>query len=196
MAGIDRYGSHAATLDAHTYNMQQKLKIGNYLIPFYTVSASATLAMVADTLYLTPFFVARAMTIDRLAIQVTTAGAAGKIARLGIYKNSTNIYPGDLVIDAGTVAVDAIAVVAATINQVLTKGLYFMAAVSDGTPEVRRWVPSFSPMGTFSTFFENIVEVYTKAAVGSGALANPCISGGIETYAKAILVTPRLLSLD
>jgi len=80
-------------------------------------------AMVADRLYLSPLFVARAITIDRLAIDVTT-GDAGKIARLGIYANGTNCYPGVLVVDAGTVSVADVTVVAAIVVGMFTLSRY------------------------------------------------------------------------
>ena len=38
---------------------------------------------------------------DRIAVDIRTAGATNTKARLGIYKNGTNLYPGSLLLDAG-----------------------------------------------------------------------------------------------
>jgi len=187
---------HMAELDAHTYSWMQKLKTGEYFLP-YPIRGSTTLAMVADTIIAIPFFVTRALTIDRLAIEVT-AGDAGKIARLGIYADGTDCYPGALIKDYGTVSVAAVAVVAATGDQSLTKGLYWLVIVSDGTPTLRTHNPTWSPLGIVAVGFPDsyINSHYRKNAVGSAALADPFIAGATTNNASIFAVMPRLKSLD
>ena len=105
---------HAADLDAHTKNVLEIVRTGEYyLSPSH---GYGTLTMVANRLYARPLVVVRDITIDRLAIEVTSAGAAGTKARLGIYNVGTNLYPGTLILDAGEVAVDATGIKAATIS--------------------------------------------------------------------------------
>ena len=72
--------------------------------------APTTAALVADTLYATPFFVSgAALNLDKLTFEVTTVGAAGTKARIGIYNNTARFapYPDQLMVDAGEFAVDA-----------------------------------------------------------------------------------------
>jgi hypothetical protein len=79
-----------------------------------------------------------AVSVDRIGIEVTTAGAAGKKARLGMYTMGADGKPGALLVDAGEVAIDAIAGVEKTISQTLRCGdIYFRVYISDGTPTVR-----------------------------------------------------------
>ena len=124
--------AHAAILDAHTKDAFEIVRIGEYttLMPNNKVG-NKTLA--ANRLYATPLIVARAMTFDRIAIDVRVADA-GKNCRLGIYKNGTNYYPGALVLDAGIVSVNAVAVVSIVIDQSLTKGIYHLACLSEAGP--------------------------------------------------------------
>lgn len=72
-------------------------------------------------------------TFDRIACEVTSAGSAGSVTRLGIYNND-NGAPGSLVLDAGTVATTSTGVQTITINQQLTRKWYWLAAVSQGSP--------------------------------------------------------------
>ncbi|GAI01197.1 unnamed protein product, partial [marine sediment metagenome] len=51
-----------------------------------------------------PLVVPRDITVDRIAVDIEVAGEAGSKARLGIYRNGANLYPGTLVVDAGEIA--------------------------------------------------------------------------------------------
>lgn len=75
-------------------------------------------------------------TYTRIGCNVTAGGTGGTAARLGIYTVGTNGNPDTLVLDAGTVAVDSTGVKEIVISQSLTKGLYYAAWISDGTPTV------------------------------------------------------------
>jgi hypothetical protein len=62
---------------------------------------NTTHTLTANQLCAVPFFTPVARTVTRLAIHVTTAFAGN--ARLGVYQDNGSIYPGALVLDAGTV---------------------------------------------------------------------------------------------
>lgn len=184
-------------LDAHMYDWMQKIKVEAYFDPV-PINLAGSITLTANAIEASPFIVTRAMTIDRLQINVTGAGAGGTVARLGIYNNGTDLYPGTLLLDAGTVATDGVAVVAATISQALTKGLYWVVIVSDGTPTIKNFWPSISIMGNHPTLAlgpQYCYSKYSKAAVGIGALAATFPSGGTISYYGA-LIRPRLLTLD
>jgi hypothetical protein len=79
------------------------------------------------------------MRFDGIAINVTTAGASGTKARMGVYTDNGSGYPSSLVsgTDVAEVAVDSTGVKLNTINITLQPGLYWLALVSSGAPAVR-----------------------------------------------------------
>ena len=188
---------HMASLDAHIYNFWQKMRTGVYYstnLQVYQLT-SATQALTADRLYAVPMVIARATTWDRIAVYIATAAAAGKKARLGIYANGTNLHPGALVLDAGEVAVDATGTKAITIEESLSKGIYWIVIISDGTPSIRKNLYSINLLGgdaTNPTRFKSLV--YKDDAYG--ALPDPFPSGGIYEGNFILEIGLRLASLD
>ena len=188
--------THTADLDAHTYNAIQKFMTGEYYC--FPASHYANITMVADRLYASPLIIVRDMTVDRIAIQVSTAGAAGTKARLGIYNDGTNLYPGTLLLDAGEVAVDAVAIVNITISKALTKGIYWMAIVTNGTPDVMgddAYDQSIPIMGLSSTNF-GVNNDYWYVAHTYAALPTPYTAAGSKYNSGKVRVALRVLSLD
>lgn len=192
---------HIARLDAHTYDVFSILRTGHYYTNPNLTSAATTQALTADRLYCIPLVVCRDFSIDRIAIQVTTAGAAGTKARLGIYENGTNLHPGDLLVDLGTVDVDSTGVKVITISptQALTKGVYWLAVISDGTPTLKAesynslsfYVLGQNPAGFHYTY------PFWYAGSSYNGLSDPCptmtlASAGWNVPIEAV----RVASLD
>ena len=189
--------AHQAELDAHTRNIYAVLRTGQYFVPFPVSGSTTKLTLYANSLDAHAFPVPRDLTIDRLAVQVATA-AAGKKVRIGIYKNGANIYPGELLLDAGEVDVGTLGVKTIIVDQALTKGLYWLAFTSDGTPGLRALFHHFSPIGLDATEFGKIYTGWYKT-VTYGALPDPFPSGGgrEKTTNKCFyMVFARLKSLD
>lgn len=184
---------HMAELDAHTYNKLEKLVPGYYMLSYGMGNTTGTFIMTADKLYVMPFAPARAITVDRIAIAVTLAGAGGTKARLGIYNSDADGKPAALVLDAGEVGVDGVGIKAITINQSLTKGLYWLACVSDGTPTVRHHYAMATPYGIHSGWTSMNSTVYVAHAYG--VLPDPF---GVATpnTSNTPYVALRLASLD
>ena len=184
---------HAADIDVHMRDFLQLLRTGEYLgYPFSR--GSTDWAISANVLYASPLYIARNLTIDRIAINVAVAAVAGKKGRLGIYKTGTNLYPGALVVDGGEVAVDAIAVVAATINQALTEGIYFMALVSNGTPTIKTLYSTWAAMGVLSTDLLSPNGAW-NVAFTYAALPDPFTAGATFLNHTPVIL-PRVKSLD
>lgn len=100
-------------------------------------SVVGTFSVTMNRLYAQPFIISHNTTMTKLGIEVTTAAAAGKLLRLGLYSNNGSV-PDALILDAGTLPADGIAVLESAISQALTPGLYWMALVTDGgTLQVR-----------------------------------------------------------
>uniref|UniRef100_A0A6M3KAW7 Uncharacterized protein n=1 Tax=viral metagenome TaxID=1070528 RepID=A0A6M3KAW7_9ZZZZ len=187
---------HAADLDAHTLNPAEQVQTGAY--NFFNYGTNNAQVLGADVLWGTIIWIPRALTVDRIAIDVT-AGAAGKIAYVGIYNVGANLTPGSLLIDGGSISVAAVTVVAATVSQALTKGYYYVAVVSDGTPTIRSILYSaWSPLGYPTTNFSGTNSGYYKAASGcvaNAGLVDPFTAGSIAA-AGVPKVLLRVASLD
>ena len=194
MAGIDRYGSHAATLDAHTRNLYQLLKTGRYLSSLYRAQFDFAEALAeANSLTAIPFPVPRPITLDRIGIYVTTAGGAGAEMRLGIYNDGVNLYPAGLLADYGTIDATTTGIKAIIINQALAKGMYWLAYVcNDATVKIPMAYYHTSPLGYSDPRYNagNLSASYTY-----GALPNP-FPGGASDGGYLYLITVRIASLD
>lgn len=192
--GVD-ISAHAAALDGHTKSILELARTGQYYLPINGGWANQTLT--ANMLYATFLYVARAITIDRIAVWVSTADAVNPNIRLGIYNDGANLYPGTLLLDAGVVSAATTGLKAIEISQALTKGLYWVVAVSDGTPTLRATdanTMQWTPLGLDSTDITANLIGWTVAFTYA-ALPNPFTAGG--TAQRIRLREPvRILSLD
>jgi len=134
---------------------------------FGSTAASQTLS--ANTVYYTPWRCPQSVTIDRIAIEIST-GAAGN-ARIGIYNSLSSDYPGTLLLDAGTVDTTAAAVKELTISQALTGGvLYWLALHPSAGPQARGaaggGILTMTRADTVSGF--GMARIYESYAYASG----------------------------
>ncbi|GAI99272.1 unnamed protein product, partial [marine sediment metagenome] len=106
-----------------------------WVIPGWFAYSTMNTVMGQGVLYYIPIFVPETTTYIGIGIFVGVS-AAGKLARLGIYEWD-NGSPGALILDAGTVSVGTALGKAIIIAQTLPRGYYFLAIVSDGTPQLR-----------------------------------------------------------
>jgi hypothetical protein len=98
--------------------------------------------VVKDFIHAIPFIVPVSVTVDRIGIEVTGAGTAASVIRLGIYSDNGN-KPGSLLLDAGTVTADSAAVKTITISQALTPGLYWLSYIHNSVSNLTlRTVPA------------------------------------------------------
>lgn len=161
-----------ATLDL---NVARFRKIGRYHVGL-TATDLLTGAVSVNTMDFIPFYVPVTQTFNRIAIAVTVAGAAGSQARLGVYADSGDVYPGALLVDAGEVTTDVLGERSLAVSLVLTPGLYWTANLFSGTPTIRLVAGSaLIPLGvdittaTFDTGF--------RAAQAYAPLPNPAPTG-------------------
>jgi hypothetical protein len=89
---------------------------------------------VNNGLQISPIFIARATTLDRIACRVETAGSAGSVIRLGVYGGSDSLFPSSLLLDAGTVNAESTGTKEITISLALNPGVYWLAACAQGSP--------------------------------------------------------------
>lgn len=158
------------------------------------LSTSATLGV--GTLRLVPWLIETKLSIDRLGAEVTLVGDAGSLLRLGIYGDTGNVYPGSLLLDAGTIAGDSATVQQITISTLtLPPGLYWVGgavqAVTTTQPTVRTvsaWTPPVTlglstslPAAGQSSFG------FTQASVTGALPANFSATVGIAGAAPRLL---------
>lgn len=87
-----------------------------------------------------PHIVTEPITLNRVAMEVTTAAAAGKLARIALYTADDYWQPLALVQDFGTIPVDPGAVPTLqtiTINLTIQPGRYMVVWLTDGAPVLR-----------------------------------------------------------
>lgn len=93
-------------------------------------------AINVDTLVLTPFIAGKTFNLDRIAVDITVAGVASSVARLGIYESS-DIISSTLVVDSGAFVVDSTGVKSQTISIGLTAGkVYWLAFITNSSTGV------------------------------------------------------------
>lgn len=113
--------------------------LGEWHAPGATFGTSATLGF--GTLRVAAYYISQACTVAQAAAEITAAGTAGNVLRLGIYADSGG-KPGALVADWGTIAADAVAGFAKVtgLSTALAPGLYWVGGVVQGAttqPTVR-----------------------------------------------------------
>jgi hypothetical protein len=100
----------------------------------FGAGTNTTLTVTNGTLIISPFFFAGPVSIDRLGVQVATAGGSGSVIRLGIYASTDTLLPGSLILDAGTVDGTTTGSKEITVAESLAAGMYWVGAVGQGTP--------------------------------------------------------------
>lgn len=163
---------HKEALDAHNYNIYSQLRTGTYISsPFFFASTGTPATIATDRLYAIPFPVVRPMTLDALQTYITTL-AAGKVGRLGLYAPGNNLAPGALVIDGGEISVATTGAKTVVINEALTTlGIYWIAFVSDGTPNIYRCTRYIDLLGWSSNIAQGRAGWYVAHTYG--ALPDP-----------------------
>lgn len=133
---------------------------------------TASVAILADEVWCVPFLIAESSSWDTFAYRVTTAMAATKSLRIGIY-NLNDGFPGTVLATLGTVVSDATGIKTLSITQTLASGYYFMGVQAEANVSLRGAGANDArglamPNGT--SFLENGVGSfkYTGKAYGSG----------------------------
>jgi hypothetical protein len=165
-----------------------RLVSGRYYFPMgggtSGLSTSSTLG--TGTLRVCPWFVPNATQLSVIGGEVVTGttGDSGSKLRLGIYADDGTCYPGRLVLDAGTIAGDSIAVQDIAINLTLQPGLYWIGGavqiVTVTSPTVRTT--------TVTAPFPLTVGASTPAAGGaSSGYSQTSVTGALPAVFTATL---------
>jgi hypothetical protein len=145
---------------------------------FYHCGINATAFAAATTasgaIDVLPFYVPVNQTFNRIAINVTTV-ATGE-CRLGIYADNGSVYPGSLVLDAGTVSTGgSTGIRELTVSLNLAPNLYWLARLQNAAPSLQGLgVGSLIALGT--TDLVNIITGF-RATQAFGVLPNTYPAG-------------------
>lgn len=127
-----------------------------------------------------PWVVDYECVLDELYTEITTAAAAGKLIRLGVYRANSNWQPtGAAVATTGNLAADpgvVPAIVSATgLGVTLSRGLYVAALSSDGAPTLRTVLAStrYPIFNRTANSNSNIIGLKAIQAFPSGGWPDP-----------------------
>jgi hypothetical protein len=145
-------------------------------------TATTNTSAIVGRLYLIPFVNGAAATADRIGFNVTTGGAAGSVARCGIYSAKTDgtFLADTLLVDGGEFDTTTTGIKEATISQALAADTLYWFAFTAGTaaPQLSHstlgngsilGAPSTSP--TAVAFFYFPVQTYGALPATAPALA-------------------------
>ncbi|KKN27847.1 hypothetical protein LCGC14_0860400 [marine sediment metagenome] len=99
--------------------------------PGWNNNGATPIQMISGWLTAHPIYVNEDTTYTAIGVHVTTAGAGGKLVRLGIYNPGSDHLPGTLKQDCGTVSIAATGAATITVNITLETGFYWIVYVTD-----------------------------------------------------------------
>jgi len=163
-----------------TYGQVSPLKSGSYGILGMTGSTSNTLGN--QNLRVSPVFFARAVTLVRLGAEITGAGESGSVLRLGIFSDTGDLYPGAVLLDAGTIDGTSATVQEITISQQLGPGTYWFGGVVQAAattqPTVRTVSTSVAATGAAAN---------TGLASGNFVYSQTGVTGALATFSTTVV---------
>ena len=171
---------------------------GNYASGYYylfnsAASSSTSNGLGNQNLRLSPAVITSTVAISRLWVEHTAAGEATAVFRIGIYADDGTGWPGNLIVDAGTVSMSgAAAVQEVTVDVTLTPGVYWIGGVLQGAattqPTIRTInggqmeshnIPCGTTLPTANTLRCSVVKGSVSAALPTSfsSLSTGVISG-------------------
>lgn len=164
---------------------------------------TGTAGTVANAMVLIPVFFSGTKTLDRIAVEVTTAAAASTV-RLGIYDDDgTGGQPGTLIADFGTVSSATTGVKELTISQSVSGLVYFAYVSSSSSVDLRCLVRSTGTNAAFNMFYYGTANTDPFAAAPTvwrrtgvtGALPTPAgaTATASSNTAGSVIVAARVV---
>ncbi|MEA2701756.1 MAG: hypothetical protein QOE22_465 [Candidatus Parcubacteria bacterium] len=186
-------GTNWRTLQRRDFDISAYRTKGSTLNQWYTAEVTGTAlttgAPAANTLFAIPFVISKITTIDQMAINVTTLGT-GSTPRIGIYADNGNLYPGALVVDAGTQsgATTGVKTYTTGLPVTLDPGMYWLAYVTNATaPTIRTFaVASLVPILGYPSALGTAPNLGWSVAFTFGALPSTFTGGAAGVTAVPI----------
>lgn len=147
---------------------------------FHTSSLSTGANLTNGQTRAAPYFFPEAVRLDRIGVEVTSAGESGSLVRLGIWApNPSTGMPDALILDAGTVAGDgSTGFKEITISQIVGPGVVWFSDTSQLAPTTR---PTLRTVGaiTFPQIVTNGNGFQGSSALVAYASSNIVTSGAL-----------------
>lgn len=133
---MDSYRNAILWLKEHMGGLSwmQYYKSGRWYYGIPITGPISTSSITSNRLYAFPFFTPIESSWNAIGIYVST-GATG-YARLGVYADNGNVYPGNLILDAGEVDTGTTGVKTLSITLTLSPGLYWLALLLSAAPSL------------------------------------------------------------
>lgn len=178
---------NAASLESMLPAVDRVSSINRVTSPANRNLNTSTLALTALRCHYVPSLLRIASPAVNLQINVTTAGAASTVARLGIYAALESGYIGALLATTGDIDVSTTGLKVATLSApvALPPGWYYLALVSSGAPTITAFVSNVAnslgghPLGAVSGGLGQIeyrYETLATAVLPSSASASTTLS--------------------
>lgn len=185
---ISGYGITNIPYDQSYYFALGDALYDGWIGPFTENFNPVTVSIARDFLFGMPFHVSRGVNIDKIGIEVTGAGTAGSVIRLGVYADDGTGKPGALLLDAGTVTGDSNAVKTITLgaNLPLPNGKYYLVMIHNSVANIT--VRAISGTGgasaayrglNINSFTSGAPNRYTAPLVYPGSLPDPFTTAGL-----------------
>ena len=142
-----------------------------FTIPGFIYGSTSTTNLNNNSMRYEPVIVDTPITLDQLAIEVTTLAASG-LARLGIFNSDLDWQPTTLVVDAGTVDCSTTGVKTASISTTLAAGNYLFAVIANATIGVRAYLGASLNYGFGTALGNTAVLPQWTATVSFAAFAS------------------------
>lgn len=161
-------------------------------------NAQTTLAMTADELRAAVAWFPEGYTLTKLGLEVTVAGGASSVVRLGVYKTGSDGNPGDLLVDGGTIDASTTGTKEVTISQVIpTSGWYWVCAAAQAdasTPTIRAVRRTDGP-GPLAQALANALNVAQRSTLVKGSVSGAFPASFGSPNPTGTDVTPRVVWL-
>lgn len=128
-------GGSASGISSNTYGALISKRVASAAPVLATTS---TFAMVANTLYISPFRLDAGMTVAALTTYITSGAAGGNLA-IGVWARASDGSPGVLLASTTGVSTTSTGIVRGTVSQSnvhLSPDWYWVGLLSDSTPTV------------------------------------------------------------
>lgn len=171
---------------------------GQLMMPGIEGTALATNTLASNVCLYGPWYLAAPLVIDQLVVEVTTAGAAGKLIRLGLYDADTSWQPTTRLADGAVAADGALGTRTLAVSLTLPAGRYLTAVNTDGVPALRGVRGGNRYMGFGTTIgASGFVAVWSVAQTygafptpGTAATTNTGSSSTFLSYVFCRVTTP------
>jgi len=148
-----------------------------YYLPCNSTGTANTLGN--GTARVFPVFFSSAVTLTRIGAEVTGAGEANSVVRLGIYNDNGTGFPGTVLLDAGTIDGTSATIQEITISQAVPAGLFWMCAVVQAAPTTQ------PTLRVVSSVYHNVVvpqTVNTQTSAANIGLSQASVTGALGTW--------------